>query len=65
MPIDETQDAVDELLALEVAHFTQRQVAAEMVVAIRIAAGAAQRAFAGDFDRHRGCVTGEDAAPRG
>ncbi len=39
--IDELEDAVDELLALEVAHLAERQVAAEMIVAVGVAAGAA------------------------
>ena len=57
--------AVDELLALEVAHLAQRHLAAEVIVAVRIAAGAAQRALPGDLDRQRGRVPGQDAAPGG
>ena len=39
--IDQLEHAVDELLALEVAHLAQRQIAAEMVVAVGVAARAA------------------------
>ena len=55
--------AVDELLALEVAHLTERHLAAEMIVAVRVAAGAVERTLAGDFDRQRGRVPGENTAP--
>ena len=53
-----------ELLALEVADLAQRDVAAEMIVAVGVAAGTAQRTLAGDFDRERRSVAGEDATPR-
>jgi hypothetical protein len=58
--IDKGQDAVDQLLAFEVADLTKRQVATEMVVAVGVAAGTAERTFAGDFDGHRRRVAGKD-----
>ena len=63
MAIDERHDAVDELLALEVADLAQREVAAEMIVAVGVAAGTAERAFAGDLDGERRRVAGEDSTP--
>ena len=63
MAIDERQHAVDELLALEVANLAQREVAAQVVVAVGIAAGTVQRALARDFDRERGRVAAEDPSP--
>jgi hypothetical protein len=51
--IDERHDAVDEFLALEVADLSQGKIAAEMIVAVGVAAGTAQRTLAGDFDRER------------
>ena len=36
--VDEREDAVDQLLSLEVAHLAQRQLAAEMIVAVGVAA---------------------------
>src|SRR5262249_42523055 len=65
MAIDEGENAVDELLPLVVAHFAQRELAAEMRVAVRIAAGTLQRTLARDLDRERRPVAGEDPAPRG
>ena len=64
MRVDQAEDAVDELLALEVADFTQCELAAEMIVAVGVTPGAAQRALAGDLDLHGGRVAGKDAAPR-
>ena len=64
MPIDEREDAVDELLALEVADLAQREVAAEMIVAVGVAAWTVQRALARDLDGKRWSVAGEDASPR-
>ena len=63
--IDELDDAVDELLALEVADLAQRHLAAEVIVAVGVAAGAVQRAFARDFDRQRRRVAGKNSTPRG
>ena len=35
-----------------------------MIVAVGVAAGAAQRTLAGDLDRQRWCVSGQDPSPR-
>ena len=57
MAIHERQHAVDERLALEVAELAQRSVAVQVIVAVRIAAGALQRALARDLDRKRGAYS--------
>ena len=63
MFVDERHHAVDQLLAFEVADLAQREVAAEMIVAVGVAAGTAQRTLARDFDRKGGRVAREDATP--
>ena len=65
MTIDERHDAVDERLPFEIADFPEREIAAEVIVAVGIATGAAQRALTGDFDRQKRAVPREDAAPCG
>ena len=55
--------AVDEFLALEIADLAQRELAAEMIVAVRVAAGTAQRTLARDFDGQRRRVAREDPTP--
>ena len=62
--IDERDDAVDQFLSFEIADLAQREIAAEMIVAVGVAAGAAQRALAGDFDGEGGRVAREDPTPR-
>ena len=64
MVIDESEDPVDELLSLVVAHFTKREVTAEMIVAVGVAPGTTERTFTGDFDRERRCVASQDTSPR-
>ena len=63
--VDERDDAVDELLAFVVADLAQRDVAAEVVVAVRIAARTVERTLACDFNRQSGHVARENATPRG
>mgnify|MGYP003694771159 CR=1 FL=1 len=63
MAIHEPEHAVDEGLALEVAQLAQAEVAAQVIVAVRIAAGAMQRALARDLDRERGRVASEYPSP--
>ena len=63
MPIDQRDHPIDERLALEIAHLPQCQFAAEMIVAVRVAAGAAKRTLAGDFDGQGGRVSRENSAP--
>ncbi len=63
VPIDEGEHVVDQFLSLEVAHLAQRDLAAEMFVAVGVAAGAAQRALACDFDRQRGLCTRRESFP--
>src|SRR5947209_13492089 len=50
LSIDQGEHAVNQLLSLEVADFAERDFAAEMFVAVRVAARTPQRAFTGDFD---------------
>src|SRR5262245_60144675 len=61
--INQAQHPINEFLPLEVANLTQGDLAAEMVVAVRIAPRTAQRALASDFDRERRCVPCEDPTP--
>ena len=65
VPIDEREDAVDELLALEVADLPQRQLPAEVVLAVGIAARTLQRTLARDLDGKRRRVSRQHATPRG
>ena len=65
MLIDQLEEAIDELLALEVAHLAEGDLAAEMVVAVRVAARAPQRAFPGDLDGQRRSIALEYPTPGG
>jgi hypothetical protein len=49
--IDQLEELVDQLLALVVANLTERDAAAEMLVVVCVATGAAQRTLASDFNR--------------
>ena len=49
--VDDGHEPVDQLLAFVVGDLSQRDVAAEVLIAVCVAAGAAQRTLAGDFDR--------------
>ena len=53
MRVDERHDAVDQFLTFEIADFAKREIAAEMIVAVRVATGTVKRAFPGDFDGKR------------
>ena len=64
MPIDEPHHAVDERLSLQIPDIPQGHAAPEMVVAVGVAAGAAERTFPSDFDRERRTISAKDAAPR-
>src|SRR4051794_37676839 len=61
--IDQRQQAIDELLAFEIADFAELEIAAQMIVAVGVTAGAMQRALARDFNRHRRRVAGENPSP--
>jgi hypothetical protein len=50
MLVDQRKEAIDELLSLEVADLPQRDLAAEMFVALGVTSRAAERALAGDLD---------------
>src|SRR5262245_15445580 len=63
MTIHEIDHAIDERLPFEIAYFTKRQVAAKMIVAVRIASRTPQRTFACDLDRQRRLIAGQDATP--
>ncbi len=63
MFVDEREHAVDQLLAFEVANFAKGEVAAEMIVAVGVATGTAQRTLAGDLDGKRGRIAREDPTP--
>jgi len=63
MLVDQRQHTVDQFLTLEIANFAKSDVAAEVIVAVRIATGTTQRALAGDFNGKRRRITGEDPTP--
>ena len=63
MAIDQREDDVDKRLTLEVTYLTQRDLAAEVVVTVGIAAWAAQRALARNLDGKRRSVPREDPSP--
>src|SRR5688572_7199902 len=62
-PIDELEDAVNERRTLAIAESAQRLGAAQMLVAIGVAARAAERAFACDFNREIGTPAREYLPP--
>ena len=51
MLVDQFEEPIDQLLTLEVADLAQRDVAAQMLVAVCITTGAPQRALARNLDR--------------
>jgi hypothetical protein len=62
---DEIDDAIDESVAMEIVELAKRGFAAEVQVAVGIAARAGERTFASDFDGEHGDFTGENIAPGG
>src|SRR5207237_10331525 len=62
--MQQPEHRVDELLALVVLQLAQRDVAAQMVAAVRIAAGTSKRALARDLDREIRLVARQNLAPR-
>ena len=63
--VDQLHEAIDELLPFVVADLTQRDLAAQMFIAVGATPRASQRALASDLDRQRGTVSTEDTTPRG
>ena len=63
--VDDRQDAIDQFLSLEIGDLAQRDVTAEVLVAVGVTAGAAKRAFPRDLDRQGGPIASEDLSPRG
>ena len=62
--LEEREHRVDELLTLEVLQLAQRDLAAEMVAAVRITAGAGERALARNLYREVRLIAGKNPAPR-
>ena len=62
---DQRHHAVDEFLTFEVAHLAEGHLAAKVIIPVRIAPGAAERALPGDLDCQRGGVPGQNTAPGG
>ena len=60
---DEIDDAVDESVAAQVIQLAKSGFAAEVRVAVSVAAGACERAFARDFDREHGDFASENVSP--
>ena len=63
MAIDDIDDAIDERLPLEVAKLAEGQIAAKMIVAVRVTSRTMQRTFARDLDRQRGLIPSKDSTP--
>jgi hypothetical protein len=63
LAIDEREHPVDQFLALEIANLTKGEIAAEMIVAVGVAAGTTQRTLAGDFDGKGRSIAREDPTP--
>src|SRR5437667_11550061 len=63
VPIDQRMHAVDQLLSLEVPYLTQSGRTTQVVLAVRVAARASQRALPGDLDGERWRVAAQDAGP--
>ena len=61
---DEIEHAIDERLPLQIGQLPEDDAAAEMFVAVGVAAGTAQRALARNLDREGWPVSGQDPAPR-
>ena len=64
IPVEQREHAVDELLALEILQLAQLDVAAEVIVAVRVAARTRERALASNFDRQIWLITAKDPSPR-
>lgn len=60
---DKIDDAVDECVAMEIIELTKRSLAAEVRIAVSVAAGTGERTFASDFDGEHGDFTGENIPP--
>src|SRR5262249_43633219 len=63
--IDERADALDQFLSLEIRDLAQRNVSAEVVVTIGVTPRTPQGTLAGNFDRKRRMMPGENSAPGG
>ncbi len=63
MLVDEGHEPLHQLVALVVRQTAQRHAATEVFVAVGVAAGAAQRTFAGDLDRKVGSIARKDPTP--
>jgi hypothetical protein len=60
---NETDDALDELFAAQVAYLSEREAVIEVVVVVRVASRALQGALACDLDREGRRTTGQNTAP--
>src|SRR5687767_14504153 len=63
MMIDERHESRHQFVAFVIGETAQRDVAAEVLVAIGVAARTAQRTFLGDLDRQVRTIAREDPAP--
>ena len=63
MLLDQLEESRDELVALVIADLSQRDAAAEVVVTVRVTAGAAQGTFPSDLNRERGPDTRAEFFP--
>src|ERR1700722_2972170 len=65
MPANHPHDSIYEFIAAVIAESSQRCGSAQVIVAVRVTAGTAQRTLLGDLDGHHRCTAGQDRLPRG
>jgi hypothetical protein len=63
MLADQVEDAIDERVAAEITELAESFFAAEVGIAIGVAARTAQRTLSSDFDGQHGGLTSEDLPP--
>jgi hypothetical protein len=61
--IDQLQETVDEFVAFVVADLPERDFAAEVLIAVRVTAGAAQRALSRDLNRQCRPIAAQNPSP--
>src|SRR5580692_1902725 len=64
MLANHAHDPIDEFIPAVIAESSQCCGPAQMIVAVRVTAGTAQRTLLGDLDGHHRCAAGQDRLPR-
>ena len=65
MRVNQRKKTIDKFLSLEVADLSKCDVAAEMVIAVGVTAGALEGTFAGNLDRKGRTIAAKDSPPCG